>query len=86
MSSTWKWFDLLIVVGAVVIGLAVWFIPNMEADPEVQELYAHQRDLKERRLAREAEAARIEKEREELGLVFVPLAEPKDPAPAGRDK
>lgn len=86
MSFTWKWFDLLIVIGAVVIGLAVWFIPNINANPEVQELYAHQRELKAKRLAREAEAARIQKEREELGLVFVPLVEPQAPGPENQNE
>lgn len=78
MSFTWKWFDLLIVVGAVVIGFAVWFIPSFESDPEIQELYARQREIRERREAREAEAARIAKEREELGLVFIPPPEEAD--------
>jgi hypothetical protein len=80
MSLTWKWFDLLIVVGAVVIGVGVWFIPPIDSDPEVQAFYAKQREIKERRLAREAEAARIAQEREELGLVFIP------PPPETADK
>jgi hypothetical protein len=46
----------------------------------VQAFYAKQREIKERRLAREAEAARIAEEREELGLVFIP------PPPETADK
>ena len=84
MSWTWRWFDYAIVVVAVIAGFAVWFIPNFESSPEIQKLYAEQRELKERRLKYEAQQAEIKKEQEELGLVFIgPPDEPAKPtAPA----
>ena len=86
MSWTWRWFDYSIVIGAVIVGFAIWFIPNFENSPDIQKLYAQQRELKELRLKYEAQQAEIKKEQEELGLVFIaPAPEPeKKPAPKGK--
>jgi hypothetical protein len=87
MSWTWRWFDYSIAIVAVIAGFAIWFVPNFENSPEIKKLYAEQRALKEARLKREAIAAEIKKEQEELGLVFIgPPAEEakKEPAPKGK--
>ena len=79
MSWTWRWFDYSIAIVAVIAGFAIWFVPSFENSPEIKKLYAEQRALKEARLKREAIAAEIKKEQEELGLVFIgpPPEEPK---------
>jgi hypothetical protein len=82
MSWTWRWFDYSIVIVAVIAGFGIWFLPSFESSPEIQKLYAQQKELKERRLAREAQEAAIKKEQEELGLVFIaPPAEEAEKAP-----
>ena len=87
MSWTWRWFDYSIAIVAVIAGFAIWFVPNFENSPEIQKLYAQQRELKEARLKREAIAAEIKKEQEELGLVFIspsPEEPKKEPAPKAK--
>ncbi|MDZ4760196.1 MAG: hypothetical protein SGJ21_03895 [Alphaproteobacteria bacterium] len=81
MQSTWKYWDLLIVIGGLVVGFGVWFVPNFMADPTVQELMATQIERRERAEAYAAEQARIEKEREDLGIVYFPspVTPPVDP-------
>ncbi len=83
MSWTWRWFDYSIAIMAVIAGFAIWFVPNFENSPEIKKLYAEQQALKEARLKREAIAAEIKKEQEELGLVFIgpPDEEPQKAAP-----
>jgi hypothetical protein len=68
----WKLFDFLLVLGALLVIFGVWFIPSIDSSPDVQAFYERQRLLKEKRLAVEAEEARIKKEQEDLGLVFIP--------------
>jgi hypothetical protein len=79
MAWTWRWFDYSIAIVAVIAGFAIWFVPNFENSPEIKKLYAEQRALKEARLKREAQAAEIKKEQDELGLVFIgpPPEEPR---------
>lgn len=88
ISWTWRWFDYSLAIVAVVAGFAIWFVPNFENSPEIRKLYAEQKALKEARLKREAIAAEIKKEQEELGLVFIgpsPAEEPKkQPAPKAK--
>jgi hypothetical protein len=72
MSGTWKYFDLAIVIGAVIIGCAVWFIPDMMSTPKMKELVANANERKERIAAYQAQQAEIKREQEELGLVFLP--------------
>lgn len=79
MSWTWKWFDLAIVIGAVVIATAVWFIPNFMNSPEMKGLVAASNERKARLEAYEKQQAEIEREREELGLVFVSPTLPAEP-------
>ena len=83
MAWTWRWFDYSIAIVAVIAGFAIWFVPNFENSPEIKKLYAEQKALKEARMKREAIAAEIKKEREELGLVFIgpPPEEPKKSPP-----
>ena len=87
MTWTWKAFDYLIVIVAIVVGFGVWFLPNFENSPEIQKLYAEQRALKEARLKHEAIVAEIKKEQEDLGLVFIappPEVPKKQPAPKAK--
>ena len=76
MQWTWKSFDMLIVVAALAIGVAVWFIPSVSESEQMHELYEAVNERKERIAAREAaiaaEEARIEREREELGIIYIP--------------
>jgi hypothetical protein len=87
MSWTWRWFDYSIAIVAVIAGFAIWFVPNFENSPEIKKLYAEQKALKEARLKREAIAAEIKKEQEELGLVFIaPPAEESKKTPPPKAK
>jgi hypothetical protein len=86
MSWTWKWLDLAIVIAAVILGLAVWFIPNMMNSKEMKDLVAVSNERKavhEAYLKRQAE---IKKEQEELGLVFLSPTSPADDKATGDKK
>jgi acyl-coenzyme A synthetase/AMP-(fatty) acid ligase len=74
----WKYFNYIIVVVGFIVGFAVWVLPNQWADPEVQAGMA--RIMERQKLAMEwaaqkalieAEEARIAKENEELGLIYI---------------
>jgi hypothetical protein len=71
LSWSWTGFDLLLVIGAILAGLLVWFLPSFSSSPQYQGFLARQKDLKEKRLTLEAEEARIAKENEELGLIYI---------------
>jgi len=70
MEWTWKYFDMLIVVGAVAIGLGVWFIPNFTESEKMKELETAVQERREERAARQADAERRAQEAEELGIVY----------------
>ena len=77
MRWTWKFFDALLVVGAIVLGLGVWLIPNWTDSPTFKKMEAAVMERHEARLAREAEEARIkaindahEKKDKEEGIVY----------------
>ena len=89
MHNTWKYFDLLIVVGALAIGFGIWFIPNFAGSPEMRRLEAiadrrfeikqhNKEEMARRAKVRAEQDAALAKEREEQGLIFI--------APAPRDK
>ncbi len=78
MKWTWRSFDILIAVAAIVLGLAVWFIPNFEKSPEMKQLVQNQKAWRERREAAEALAREKAKEEAEQGLVFVAPPPAKD--------
>lgn len=82
MDKTWKFFDLLIVVAAVVMGFGIWFLPNWAGSPEMKqleqiadkrhEIKVHNKaELARRAEARAAEEKRLAAEREEQGLIFI---------------
>jgi hypothetical protein len=71
LGWSWAGFDLLLIIGALLAGLLVWFLPSFSSSPQMQTFLARQKDLKEKRLALEAEEARIQKENEELGLIYI---------------
>jgi hypothetical protein len=71
----------MLVVAAVVVGFLVWFIPNFRETKEYKALEQSAIERRERREAREAEQARIDKEREDLGIVYFPP--PANPVPPG---
>jgi hypothetical protein len=77
LGWSWTGFDLLLVLGALVIGSLIWFIPAFWDTPELRAFYQSQKELKAQRLAIEAEEARIQKEREDLGIVYLPPPPPK---------
>lgn len=71
LGWSWDGFDMLLVIGALLAGFLVWFLPSFTSSPEVQAFFASQKELKEKRLALEAEEARIAKENEELGIIYI---------------
>ncbi len=81
MHKTWKYFDGLIVVGALLIGFLVWFIPNFKDSKEMRDLYQAANERKDRIEARAAEEKRVAKEREDLGLVYLPPVVEAAPQP-----
>ena len=81
LSGSWKFFDLLVAVAAVIVGCAVWFIPNFMNSPEMKDLVATQNERKQALRAYEARQAEMKKEQEELGLVFIPPLPAAKPAP-----
>jgi hypothetical protein len=81
LSGSWRFFDLIVAIAALVIGCAVWFIPNFMNSPEMKKLVAVQNERKQAVRAYEARQAEIKKEQEELGLVFLPPPPAAKPAP-----
>lgn len=89
MSWTWKWLDVAIVIGAVAIGFAVFFIPNFMNSKEMKDLVAISNERRAAKAAYEAQQAEIKREQEELGLVFVspsPKTPPQTPPATKKDK
>jgi hypothetical protein len=78
MSWTWKWFDMAIVVAAVAIGFAVFFIPNIENSEDMKKLVAIDNERRAAKAANDKRLAEIKREQDELGLVFLSPSEPKD--------
>ncbi len=82
---SWKFFEALIVVGAVAVGTLVWFVPNWAEGDTMKKVEAAVQERRERRLAAEAAQAEIVEERERLGLVYfgpgaVPIIEDDESA------
>ena len=75
-----RYVDMSIVLMGVAIAILVWFIPSFDSDPQLQAFYKEQRELKEKRLAVEAAEARIKRQEEELGIIWVPPPPPKAPS------
>ena len=86
LSGSWQYFDLLIVLAAVVLGFGIWFIPSITSSPDVQKLFAQQKEIAAEIKQQKAEEARVKKEQEDIGLVFVAPADPKKPPPADAKK
>jgi len=85
LDWSWTGFDLLLVLGAVIAGSLIWFIPAFWDTPELRDFYQSQKELKAQRLAVEAEEARIKKENDDLGIVYLAPPPPKAaPAPAAK--
>lgn len=91
-QPTWKFFELLIVVGAFAVGALVWFVPNWAEGDTMKKLEAAVQERREMRLQAEAVQAEIEAERERLGLVYfgpggVPIIDENGESapPAGTD-
>jgi len=92
----WKYWNYIIIGVGVVVGFCVWVLPNQWADPEVQAGVARTKQriewAKEMEAQKEAiaeEEARIAKENEEMGLIYItpgtnpflpPDQQPKPPA------
>lgn len=69
-QPSWKFFEGLIVVGAIAVGLLIWFVPNWAESDTMKEITAaveHRRAVREQA---EAVHREIEEERERLGLVY----------------
>src|SRR5262245_10609005 len=82
LGWSWAGFDLLLVFGALIVGFFIWFIPSFWDTPELRAFYAHQKELKAKRLAIEAEEARIQKENDDLGIIYLPPPPKASAAPA----
>ena len=94
MHHTWKYFDLLIVVGAIAIGFGIWFIPNWADSPEMRRLEAiadkrfeikqhNKEEMARRAKVKAGQEAELAKEREEQGLIFI--APPPKARPDGEN-
>jgi hypothetical protein len=81
----WKYIDASVVVMGVAIAVLVWFIPSLDQNKDMQAFMKRQKEYRAYVERVEAEKARIKKEEEELGIVWVPtppsMIAPK-PAPA----
>jgi len=83
----WKYIDASIVVMGMLIAVLVWFVPSLDQNKDMQAFIKRQKEAREYHQKVEAEKARIKKEEEELGLVWipspaVPVAPSVKPAPA----
>ncbi len=74
----WRYFNYMIIGVGLIVGFCVWVLPNNWADPEVvagiERLKERQKLAKEWAVQKaliEAEEARIAKENEEMGLVYI---------------
>jgi len=67
----WKYWNYMIIGIGLVVGFCVWALPNKWADPEYKAKLAQQSELARQIKAYNAEQARIAKENEELGLVYI---------------
>lgn len=90
MHRTWKYFDMLIVLGALLLGSAVWFIPNFTQSPE---FVAMQKTAEQRKAAKAAseaakmaEDARLKKQHEEEGIVYFGPTDKFFPGDHAREK
>ena len=82
----WKYWNYAIIGVGLIVGFCVWVLPNTWADPEVAANFAKQVQLQKQIKAYNAEQARIAKENEELGLVYIePGTNPFLPPPSLRD-
>ncbi|HEV7693983.1 MAG TPA: hypothetical protein VGO52_24330 [Hyphomonadaceae bacterium] len=68
----WKYIDASIVVMGIAIAVLVWFVPSLDQNKDMQAFIKRQKDAREYHQRVEAEKARIKKEEEELGLVWIP--------------
>lgn len=89
----WKYMNYVIVGVGLIVGFCVWALPNRWADPEIEAGMAKLRErearIKEWNIQQEAikaEEARIAKENEEMGLVYIePGTNPFLPPPSQRE-
>jgi hypothetical protein len=89
----WQYWNYAIIGVALIVGFAIWVLPNQWADPEVQA--GIERTKQRIEWAKEAEAqqkllaeeeARIARENEENGLVYIdPGTNPFLPPPSQRE-
>lgn len=88
MKWTWRYADWIIVIIAVAVGFAVWFVPNGKANADFQRLKVVQAERRAellKQMQQEADEAAHAKMVEEEGIVYVPTPTPKPavaPAPA----
>jgi hypothetical protein len=68
----WKYIDASIVVMGIAIAILVWFIPSLDQNKDLQAFMKAQKEARAYNERVLAEKARIKKEEEELGLVWVP--------------
>lgn len=71
LDISWGGFDVLLLIGALLAGFLIWFAPAFWNTPELKAFYKQQEEAKAQRLAVEAEAARVQKENDDLGLVYI---------------
>lgn len=68
----WRYIDASIVVMGMLIAILVWFIPSLDQNKDMQAFIKSQREIKEMNAKILAAQARIKKEEEELGLIWIP--------------
>jgi hypothetical protein len=78
----WGFFDLLLIIGAVVAGFGIWFIPSWSSTPGFKKLEAAVHERIELNNKIKAEEVRIKKKNDEEGIVyFGPGGVPLPPEP-----
>jgi hypothetical protein len=87
LNFGWKYLNYILIGVGLIVGLGVWFMPNKWAEPEVAAGFKKQVAIERARKAAEAEEARIKREQEELGLIFLePGINPFPTAPPKKDE
>lgn len=67
----WKYWNYVIVVLGLVVGIGVWFVPNKWAEPKIAAGYRDQLELQTLRRARLAREAEEKRYAEETGLIYL---------------
>ncbi|MEZ5937050.1 MAG: hypothetical protein R3C52_02385 [Hyphomonadaceae bacterium] len=71
LNASQRFFDLLIIVGALLLAIGVWFIPSFSNSKEFKEFVKANNERKAERLELEADARARAEENERTGAVYI---------------